>query len=261
MGKELFSKYTSKIDEANSILNYDVVNLCLREEKRLNNTLYTQPALYIVNALHFWEIEQGKRQFVDYHIGHSLGEYNALLASKVFDFATGLKLVKKRAELMSKAKGGGMAAVLGMEKTMLETLLKESGDRIDIANYNSPGQFVISGKKEDVVAIEKVLTTKGASRVIPLTVSGAFHSRYMKEAGEEFRAFLDNFEFETQTVPVIANVDAKPYDLASLKDRLAAQIYNSVQWIDTIYSIKQEGREFIEIGPGRVLTGLYRRFK
>ena len=130
MGKELFANYPQEVRQARDILGYDIIDICQHREEALNNTLYTQPALYLVNALCFGEMKSQatKWEAADYHIGHSLGEYNALLAAEVFDFSTGLKLVKKRAELMSEEKGGGMAAVLGMEKEVLEAILKEEGD-------------------------------------------------------------------------------------------------------------------------------------
>lgn len=261
MGEKLFLQYKKEIETANKILGYDIVDICLKEETKLNQTQFTQPALYLVNALFFWEIRAKSPKKADYHIGHSLGEYNALLASEAFDFPTGLRLVKKRAELMQSTKNGGMAAVLGLETDALVDILKNDGDKVDIANYNSPGQIVISGKKEDLMSIQETLLEKGAKRVIPLNVSGAFHSRYMKEVAEEFRIFLDNFDFKPPVVPVIANVDAKIHTYDSLKDTLAAQIHSSVRWIDTILFLKKGEREFIEVGPGRVLSGLYRKFK
>jgi len=258
MGKELFDKFGVIVKQADQVLGYSIKTLCLEDpDKKLNSTDYTQPAMYVINALTYLKSvqETGKPDFV---AGHSLGEYNALFAAEVFTFATGLKLVQKRGEIMAKAKGGGMAAVIGMEADKIRRVLEESGfNTIDVANFNSPAQTVISGLKEDIVKAQAAFQNAGAKLYVPLTVSGAFHSRYMKPAQQEFEKFLDQFTFNQPKIPVIANYTAKTYEPDKIKETLANQISNPVRWVETIQYLKQQPNpEFAEIGPGKVLTKL-----
>ncbi len=258
MGKELFDQYSFLVKQADQILGYSIKQLCLEDpNKKLNSTDYTQPALYIVNALSYLKKVQqsGKPDFV---AGHSLGEYNALFAAEVFDFATGLKLVQKRGAIMAKAEGGGMGAVIGMEPEKIKEVLKNAGlESIDIANFNAPGQTVISGPKADIGKLTGVFEKAGARLFVPLAVSGAFHSRYMKPAKEEFEKFIEQFTFKSPKIPVIANYTAKKYEDNAIKENLAQQICNPVRWVETIMFLKQQPNpEFEEIGPGKVLTKL-----
>ncbi|MGY0408678.1 MAG: acyltransferase domain-containing protein, partial [Polaribacter sp.] len=173
MGKELFKKYSKEVQKASEILGYDLEELCVKDSKRqLAKTEFTQPALYVVNYMQYRELGITP----DFVIGHSLGEYNALLAAGVFDFITGLRLVKKRGELMAAASGGSMAAVLGLQIEELKESLHEGGYHdLDIANYNTPTQTVISGPKD---SIEKICNDFDAKkiRIIPLFVTAPFHS-------------------------------------------------------------------------------------
>jgi len=262
MGAELFERYPGLVAEADSILGYSIKELCLENpDGKLHSTDYTQPALYTVNALTFLAKVEDEDIKPDFVIGHSLGEYDALFASGAFDFATGLKLVQKRGALMSAAKGGGMAAILGMDGQAVITALAELGaDGIDVANFNSPNQTVISGRKADIETFAPQMKEKGARRVVILRVSGAFHSRYMKPAADEFEAFLDGFSFGRLKVPCIANCSAEPYTDESIASNLVSQIYSSVRWIDTITVLRKQGVDtFVEVGPGTVLSGLARQ--
>ena len=202
MGDTLFPRYPEKLKIARSILGYSISDLCLHEESKLHQTLYTQPALFVVNALSY-EDRRGEFQS-DYHLGHSLGEYNALHASGCFDFETGLRLVKKRAELMSQTQGGKMAAIIGLSERKIRDVLSGEGNTVDIANYNSPTQYIISGEKASIEKMMDKLKMAGAKRVILLQVSGAFHSRYMRPIEGEYRLFLDGFQFDPPSIPVIA---------------------------------------------------------
>jgi trans-AT polyketide synthase/acyltransferase/oxidoreductase domain-containing protein len=262
MGEGLFEAFPDLTKTASEILGYDVAELCLHDpQKKLDDTAFTQPALYTVNALtYFQKIKtSGEPQFL---AGHSLGEYNALLAAGVFDFATGLRLVQKRGALMSKAVGGGMAAVIGLENDLIAKVIADGKFEIDFANYNSDGQVVISGKVSDVEAIKEPLENAGARMVIPLKVSGAFHSRFMKDAEKEFSNFMADFAFSPLKIPVISNVTAKPHIDSSLKEDLAKQISSSVRWVETIlYLMEKPEFKFEEVGPGNVLTGLLKRIK
>jgi trans-AT polyketide synthase/acyltransferase/oxidoreductase domain-containing protein len=228
----------------------------------LAQTQFTQPALYVVNALTYHQkLKQGEKpKFV---AGHSLGEYAALYAANVFDFATGLKLVKKRGELMARATGGSMAAVVGLTPEQIEFTLKNPAlSKIDVANFNSFTQTVLSGLKDDITSAQAAFESAGAKMYIPLNVSGAFHSRYMTPARDEFNEYLNQFSFKAPEITVIANISAAPYTEDNVKANLADQINHSVRWTETIqYLLKQGEEEFIEVGPGAVLTGLIARIK
>ncbi|MGY3792645.1 ACP S-malonyltransferase [uncultured Aquimarina sp.] len=253
MGKDLFPMYRSQTELASSILGYDLEELCLSDPKRLlGKTQFTQPALYVVNAFRYYE--QYKNEIPDYLIGHSLGEYNALLSAGVFDFETGLRMVQKRGELMAAASGGGMIAVLGLDSKELRQQLDDSDyDEVDIANFNSPSQIVISGKSEVMESVLKNFDGKGI-KAIPLFVSAPFHSRYMKPAADEFKEFIKGFEFSPTKVPVIANATALPYNPNDIKNLLSTQITSSVQWIDSIRFLMGKGvSQYEEIG-GSILT-------
>ncbi len=262
MGKELFALFGNYVQQADDLLGYSLQALCLEDEhQQLNQTQYTQPALYVVNALMYLKTLTENSQKPDYVAGHSLGEYNALFAAGVFDFVTGLSLVKKRGELMSKAEGGSMAAVLGLGIKELTQILQDNDlSTVTIANYNSYQQLVLSGPKTDIDRTHAVLAKFPQSSFIRLSVSGAFHSSYMLAAQQAFADFLTDFEFATPCLPVIANVDAAPYHPAVIKANLINQITHPVQWTKTIEFLKAKpGMNFQEIGPGKVLSGLLRR--
>lgn len=264
MGAGLFERYPDLAAEADAILGYSARELCLADpEDKLKRTDYTQPALYVVDSLSYLARVEDEKIRPDFVIGHSLGEYAALYAAGVFDFATGLKLVQKRGALMNAATGGGMAAILGMTGDAVAPALAElSAGSIDVANFNSPGQTVISGPKADIEAFAPQLKEKGARRVVILPVSGAFHSRYMKPAAEEFEAFLAGFSFNSLKIPCIANCSALPYTDDSIASNLVKQMYSSVRWVETVKGLRARGADtFIEIGPGTVLSGLARQIE
>ena len=259
MGKELLNDFVTLERKASEILGYSIKSLCLDDpHKSLNNTAYTQPALFTVNALTYIKHFENTGVDPDYLAGHSLGEYNALFAAEVFDFPTALRLVQKRGELMAKARDGGMVAVVGSDLSGVVEVIKGEAPNIDIANYNSDVQLVLSGPKDELNSIQELVESKGC-RFIPLAVSAAFHSRYMASAATEFREFLKTVEIGSPKATVIANVTAKAYPLEpdAIRDLLAAQITSSVRWTDTVRLIRQaDVVEFVEMGPGKVLTGL-----
>lgn len=258
MGATLFDEFAEFTKQADSILGYSIKELCLEDPHRqLNQTQYTQPALYVVNALSYFQKVQQTGLSPDFVAGHSLGEYNALLAAGGVDFATGLKLVKKRGELMSQAQNGTMAAVINFPVEKMEAIFKEHElTGIDIANYNAPSQIVIAGLKEDINRIGEIFETIKVRCVI-LNVSAAFHSRYMREAQEQFESFLKEFEFSSLKIPVISNVHAQPYPQTEIAWNLAQQMTHSVNWLDSIrYLMGQGEMVFEEVGPGKVLTKL-----
>jgi malonyl CoA-acyl carrier protein transacylase len=263
MGQGLFDEvpeYTEVEKDVDSILGYSLRKMCLEDAgNNLRETQFTQPCLYAVNALHYYKAisERGRP---DYLAGHSLGEYNALLAAGVFDFLTGLRLVRKRGELMSEATKGAMGAVIGLSAGTVERVIRENGlASLDVANFNSPLQTVVAGPIADIQRAGLFFEKAGAQIYMPLPVSAAFHSRYMAGAADDFRAFLEPLSFSAPKIPVVANVTAQRYPAenasASIKSMLVRQITHSVLWIQSIrFMIDQGVTEFGETGPGNVLT-------
>lgn len=271
MGQDLFdtvAEFAAWEPDIDTLLGYSLRHLCQQDPSDLlKQTQYTQPALYTVNALHYLHTLAETGRNPDFVAGHSLGEYNALLAAGAFDFMTGLRLVQKRGALMAQAREGAMAAIVGLTPAQINAALHANNLMgIDLANYNTPSQIVISGPTADIKQAETLLKEAGARTVIPLVVSAAFHSRLMASAAQEFAAFLATFDFNALTIPVIANVTARPYPLESpqttIPNMLVAQIKQPVQWTDSIrYLMGQGETDFQEVGPGNVLTGLIRRIR
>jgi malonyl CoA-acyl carrier protein transacylase len=262
MGAEVFPLFPDEVAAADRILGYSVVEQCLEDPgERLIQTQFTQPLLFVVSSLmHLAKIRDGVSP--DMVAGHSVGEFAALFAAGVFDFETGLRIVQKRGELMSRASGGGMAAVVGMSADDIRSTLKEAGhEKVDVANLNSPRQSVLSGLKDDVLACRAAFESAGA-RFIPLEVSGAFHSRYMAPAATEFESFVRACSFNEPRVPVIANVTARPYERGAVVDMITRQITSPVRWVESMqYALQQPEPSFEEVGPGSVLTGLLRQIR
>lgn len=260
MGKALFPLFPEICASASEILGYSLEELCLNDSQgKLSQTQFTQPAIFVVNALHYHRQQQLQPDLrPDFFAGHSLGEYNALLAAGVFTFETGLRLVKKRGELMAAAKAGGMAAVIGVAAQDLRALLDRHGlEQVDIANFNSPTQTVIAGEKGAIAEAAALFSRQGL-RCVTLDVGAAFHSRLMQPARAEFAEFLQQFSFAAPRVAVIANATARPYDPGRIAQTLAGQIAAPVQWVDSVRYLMGQVREqgdiaFQEIGAN-VLT-------
>lgn len=264
MGKELFKKYRKLVNAADEILGYSIEKLCILDpEGQLDKTEYTQPALYTVNCLSYLDRMGKKGEKPDYLAGHSLGEYCALFAAGVFDFETGLKLVKKRGEIMSLASGGAMAAIIGLDADAVRSVIDANHlEHIQIANLNADNQIVISGESQMVKNSRSFFEDAGARAYIALNVSGAFHSKLMKEAGIEFSEYLNNFEFKDPEIPVISNLMARPYESGEVKRMLAGQITGSVNWVESIRYLKSKGvTRFVEVGSGNVLMKLLDRIE
>lgn len=270
MGQELFDKVQEfKVAESqiDAILGCSVRRLCLEDkDDRLRQTQYTQPCLYIANALHYYQaLTEGKRP--EFTAGHSVGEYSALLAAGAFDLITGLRLVQKRGELMSRAKNGGMAAVVGLDLQRIQAVLRDNSfDLLDIANQNAEEQTVISGPVPEIERAKPVFERAGASTYMTLQVSAAFHSRYMESAEDEFADFLGGFSFNPLKVPVISNVTGRPYPTGDptvcIRYLLTRQITQPVLWLDCVRCLLQAGvTEFDELGPGIVLTNLIHQIR
>ncbi|MGA1602695.1 MAG: ACP S-malonyltransferase [Prochlorothrix sp.] len=258
MGTDLFDRpdCQAKVAEADAILGWSVADRCQSPIEDLSRTLYTQPCLYTVECL-LVDLLRNQGQLPDYGAGHSLGEYVALYAAGVFDFATGLKLVRQRSQLMDQVSGGQMAALMGFDREALDAAI-EATDGVVLANDNNPGQVVISGVPE---AVETVLGQVKTKRAQTLKVSGAFHSPYMAEASSQFQTILDAVPFETAKFPILSNVEPDPTtDANTLKQRLSQQMTGSVRWRETSLKLADLGvTQVTEIGPGKVLTGLIKR--
>lgn len=263
MGAELFKRYPQLVEQADEVLGYSIKTLCLEDPRsELSQTQFTQPALFIVNALSYLaRIDDGEAQ-PDFVAGHSLGEYDALFAAGVVDFEQGLRLVQRRGALMSQVRGGGMAAVVGLdEQGVLDVINEESLHHLDLANINSPKQVVVAGAATDIEAAREAFEKRGA-RYVTLNVSGAFHSRHMQPSSVEFASFVDGMALNAPTIPVIANVTARPYQADAVAKTLVRQISSPVRWCESIQVLMGYGvTDFVEVGPGAVLSGLARQIK
>ena len=265
MGADLFDRFPDWTAEADEILGYSIRDLCLTDAGgQLTETQFTQPALFVVNALSWRARQDAGGPTPDVVAGHSLGEYNALLAAGVFEFGDGLRMVRRRGELMSQVSGGGMAAVIGLSPERIQEILSasEAGQRLDVANFNSFDQTVIAGPRADLEAVRPAFEAAGVRAFTPLKVSAPFHSRYMQPAMTAFATFLDGFPFASPALPVIANLTARPYPADDVRATLAAQIGNSVRWLDSMVFLLHQGvSTFEEVGPGAVLTKLIARIR
>ncbi|MDR7341664.1 malonyl CoA-acyl carrier protein transacylase [Pantoea alhagi] len=260
MGEALFRKYSEKTQQANQILGYALEDICLASDtEKLDFTLYSQPAIYIVNALSYLDsLEQGM-PIPDFFAGHSLGEFNALQAAGAFDFVTGLKLVKKRAELMSELTGGSMAAVVGLTLKEIESVLMEKGfENIGVANYNTATQVVVSGPENEITLLNNRLKKEPSLTLFHvLKTSGAFHSKYMGRAEIEFAQFIEGFDFNVLARPVISNVTAREFSSDMIKILLPRQITSQVLWYDSVQYMRSKGVEkYHEASGSHILTNM-----
>jgi [acyl-carrier-protein] S-malonyltransferase len=270
MAQDIFNAHEDVRDlyqSANEILGFDLAKKCFEgPEEELKQTLVTQPAIYVhsVALTQFLREKQISKQMV---AGHSLGEYSALFSANVFNFEDGLKLVKIRAEEMQKAgqqSEGTMAAIIGLEADILDAICKTASQKsgiVSVANYNSSSQIVISGSVAGVEAAMEIAKEKGAKRVVPLVVGGAFHSTLMQPAAQGLKVGLERAVFKNAEVPVYTNVTARPETgAAELKSLLLSQLTSPVRWVEIIQNMISDGaQEFYEIGPGSVLAGLVKR--
>lgn len=258
MGVDLLDIPTAKdkFEQAEQILGWSVPEICHSQEDKLSLTLYTQPSLYVVESI-LVDVMRDRGYQPDLVAGHSLGEYVALYAAGVFDFEAGLRLVKRRAELMNNVSGGMMIAVMRFDRDLLEQQIQQTPDAV-LANDNSPGQVVISGTPE---ATQAIIAEVKPKRFFILNVSGAFHSPFMATPAAEFQDFLESLPFADAQVPVLSNVEPIPaVDGEVLKDRLKRQMTGSVRWREISMQLPLEGiSRVVEIGPGKVLTGLIKR--
>ena len=265
MGKDFYEQSETArkvIDKATELLDIDMKALCFEENEKLDQTEYTQAALVTV-CLAMEHVLRERGLKADVTAGLSLGEYCAIASAGGMTTEDAITTVRKRGILMQNAVPGGkgsMAAVLGMTGEAIEKVVNEI-DGVTIANYNCPGQIVITGWKESVEKASETLKEAGAKRVMPLNVSGPFHSPMLKEAGEELGRVLKNVELSPLEIPYVTNVTAEYVrDISETKALLAEQVASSVRWQQSVENMIADGVDtFVEIGPGRTLAGFMRK--
>ena len=266
MGKDLADNYSAAkaiFVKANEALGFDLQKICFEGPvEELKRTAITQPAIFTVSMAAFAVLKE-KGLSAEVMAGHSLGEYSALCAAGALDFSDAVRLVNKRGQFMQEAvpEGvGAMAAVLGLDPEKIVAICQTMVDKglVVAANFNCPGQTVISGHKTAVDAVAIKLKEAGAKRVIPLEVSAPFHSPLMQPAADKLKAELDKIEVKDAVVPVISNVTAQPVQAAAdIRRLLISQVTNSVEWEKSIQTIVKMGvTVFVEVGAGKVLKGL-----
>ncbi len=265
MGKELYDSHAvakEHFDKANDILGFDITKIMFEgSDDELKQTKVTQPAIFLHSVMAALTSEDFKPDLV---AGHSLGEFSSLVANGALNFEDALSLVYQRAMAMQKAceaEPSTMAAVLGLEDDVVENICAETDGTVVAANYNCPGQLVISGEVKAVEAACEKLTAAGARRALILPVGGAFHSPLMEPAREELAAAIENTNFSQPTCPVFQNVDAQGHtDVAEIKANLISQLTAPVRWTQSVQNMIAAGAsEFVECGPGKVLQGLVKK--
>lgn len=267
MGKDLYENYGSArevFDKANYIAGKSISSLCFEgSEDDLKQTVNSQPAILTTSIAAYEALKQETGLNPDFVAGHSLGEYSALYAAGVIGLDEIIKLVQKRAELMNNAPSGSMTAILGLDEAQISKLIEDASSAgiICAANYNTPEQTVISGETAAIEKANELATQMGAKRVIPLAVSGAFHSPLMEPVSREFRRYVNETMINNAVTPVITNVDANStVNSGELADKMVKQLYSSVYWTQTVNNMLEQGVDtFIEIGPGKVLSGMIKK--
>ena len=265
MGKDLYEKYADVreiYERAKVIAGFNVAEISFEADKEtLSRTQYTQPCIFVHSFAALTAMAR-KAQY-DAVAGHSLGEYCALVAAKSISFEDGLAALAERGRLMAAAKEGTMLAPIGASLDDVQSVVADLQQEgiIEIANYNAPGQFVISGEKAILDKAAEMLKSKGVKKVVPLAVSGAFHSPLMAEAAKEMEKMLATIEFRAPQVAFYANVTGdRVENPQEIRKNLVLQLTSSVQWIKTIESMMRDGHSsFVEVGPGKVLQGLIKR--
>ena len=266
MGKDLFDKSDKAkalFNSANKILGFDITKIMFEgDTEDLKQTKVTQPAIFLHSVILAKCLSNKFNP--DMVAGHSLGEFSALVANNTLNFESGLKLVAQRAVAMQKAceiSEGTMAAVLGLENKIVESTCKEINGVVVAANYNCPGQLVVSGEIEPIHKACELMKNKGARRALVLPVGGAFHSPLMEPAREELANAIENTKFNSPSCPIYQNVSAIAVsDVNKIKKNLIAQLTAPVKWTQSIESMIKDGAtDFIEVGPGNVLQGLVRK--
>ncbi len=266
MAKDFYDNFEDSrkvFDEADDVLDIELKKICFEENDDINKTEYTQPAMVAAEVAIYEHLKNAGLK-ADVFAGLSLGEYSALVAAGAMTLADGIKTVRRRGILMQNEVPlgmGGMAAVIAMDADKIAEICENTPGKVQIANYNCPGQIVISGEAEAVKAASAALAEAGAKRVIPLNVSGPFHSQMLVPAGEKLYDFLQNIDVAEGFAPYYCNADAEEItDAAKVKELLKRQVYSSVRWQQTIENMIADGVDtFIEVGPGKTLTGFMKK--
>ncbi len=267
MGIELFETYetaTELFENFDEKAGKSITKLCFHaSDDELKQTINSQPAILAVSLALFEVFSEKTNITPDFVAGHSLGEYSALYAAGVIEFDELVKLVLKRAELMSNAPAGAMTAILGLDEAKIDELIQKtlSEGIICAANYNTQIQTVISGETKAIEKANVLAKEMGAKRVVPLAVSGAFHSPLMKPISQDFSTYIYDTNINDAEIPVVTNVDAKPtIDKAEISSKMIKQMYSSVYWKQSVEYMAEQGvNTFFEIGPGKVLTGMIKK--
>lgn len=268
MGKELYENFTSAkevFDIANEALGFSITDICFSDEEQLNKTEYTQPAILTMSIAALKILEE-KGIKADYVAGLSLGEYSACVASGVFKFEDAVKLVRKRGRFMTEAVPvgeGAMYAIMGLERDVVEKTCAEvmsQGGYVAPANYNAPGQIVIAGETQTADKTAELLKEQGAKMCVKLNVSGPFHTALLKPASDKLAIELENIQINPMEIPVVTNVTGEPMVEGEIANTLIKQVMSPVKWEDTIKYLHAQGVDtFIEIGPGKALSGFVKR--
>ena len=266
MAKDFYDSFEDSkkvFDEADDVLDIELKKICFEENDDINKTEYTQPAMVAAEVAIYEHLKNAGLK-ADVFAGLSLGEYSALVAAGAMTLADGIKTVRRRGILMQNEVPlgmGGMAAVIAMDADKIAEICENTPGKVQIANYNCPGQIVISGEAEAVKAASAALAEAGAKRVIPLDVSGPFHSQMLVPAGEKLYDFLQGVDVAEGFAPYYCNADAEEItDAAKVKELLKRQVYSSVRWQQTIENMIADGVDtFIEVGPGKTLTGFMKK--
>lgn len=266
MAKDFYDNFEDSrevFETASRVLGFSMEELCFEENEKIHMTEYTQAAMVTASIAILKQVEKIGIK-ADVTAGLSLGEYCALVAGGVMSFEDAVKVVRQRGILMQDTVPlgqGAMAAVLAFDKEKIETICEETEGIVTIANYNCPGQIVISGETKSVEKASESLKAAGAKRVVPLKVSGPFHSMMLKEAGEKLLAVLEPIEVKDPVVPYVSNTTAEYVTgKEQVKPLLSRQVYSSVRWQQSIEAMIADGVDtFIEIGPGKTLSGFMRK--
>ena len=258
-----FEDSKNVFDEADEVLDIELKKICFEENDDINKTEYTQPAMVAAEVAIYEHLKNAGLK-ADVFAGLSLGEYSALVAAGAMTLADVIKTVRRRGILMQNEEPlgmGGMAAVIAMDADKIAEICENTPGKVQIANYNCPGQIVISGEAEAVKAASAALAEAGAKRVIPLNVSGPFHSQMLVPAGEKLYDFLQGVDVAEGFAPYYCNADAEEItDASKVKELLKRQVYSSVRWQQTIENMIADGVDtFIEVGPGKTLTGFMKK--
>lgn len=265
MGKDLYENHAlakEMFEQANEILGFRITDLMFSgTDEDLRQTKVTQPAIFLHSVILASTLEDFNPDMV---AGHSLGEFSSLVANKALSFSDGLKLVYARAMAMQEAcekEPSTMAAILGLDDNVVEDVLKGIDEVVVAANYNSPGQLVISGSFKGIDIACEALKAAGAKRALPLKVGGAFHSPLMEPARVKLAAAIEATPFSMPICPIYQNVDAKPYtDPEQIKKNLISQLTSPVRWTQIVQNMVADGgKTFVEVGPGSVLQGLIKK--